>query len=87
MAALLPRVRDIRRCGSAALDLCMIASGRLDAYYERCLKPWDHSAGALIAAEAGAVVAASDDDRVPTVAAAPGVAEEFHRALRDCGAL
>lgn len=81
VASLLPRVRDIRRCGSAALDLCMLASGRLDAYYERCLKPWDHAAGALIAAEAGAVVAASDDDAVPTTAAAPGVAADFLAAL------
>lgn len=87
VAALLPRVRDIRRCGSAALDLCMLATGRLDAYYERCLKPWDHAAGALIAAEAGAFVAPSDDDAVPTVAAAPGIAEEFRLALQDCGAL
>lgn len=87
VAALLPRVRDIRRCGSAALDLCMLATGRLDAYYERCLKPWDHAAGALIAAEAGAIVVTSDDDAVPTVAAAPGVSAEFREALRECGAL
>lgn len=87
LASLLPRVRDIRRCGSAALDLCMLASGRLDAYYERCLKPWDHAAGALIASEAGAVVTTSDDDSVPTVAAAPGVSPEFLDALRDCGAI
>lgn len=87
VAALLPRVRDIRRCGSAALDLCMLATGRLDAYYERCLKPWDHAAGALVAAEAGAVVSTSVDDAVPTVAAAPGVSAQFLEALRDCGAL
>lgn len=87
VAALLPQVRDIRRCGSAALDLCMLATGRLDAYYERCLKPWDHAAGALIAAEAGAVVTTSDDDAVPTVAATPGVSAQFLAALRVCGAL
>ena len=81
VAELLPRVRDIRRCGSAALDLCMLATGRLDAYYERGLKYWDHAAGALIAAEAGAVVAVSDDDAVPTTGAAPGVAAEFLSAL------
>jgi len=57
VAQLLPRVRDIRRIGSAALDLCAVAAGRLDAYYERGLQPWDHAAGALIAAEAGAQVA------------------------------
>jgi myo-inositol-1(or 4)-monophosphatase len=56
VAGLLPRVRDIRRHGSAALDLCAAAAGRVDAYYELDLKPWDHAAGALIAAEAGLVV-------------------------------
>lgn len=81
VAELLPRVRDIRRCGSAALDLCMLATGRLDAYYERGLKYWDHAAGALIAAEAGAVVAVSEDDAVPTTGAAPAVAAEFLSAL------
>ncbi|MET3859884.1 myo-inositol-1(or 4)-monophosphatase [Dietzia sp. 2505] len=85
VADLLPRIRDIRRCGSAALDLCMVATGRIDAYYERCLKPWDHAAGALIAAEAGAVVRVSDDDDVPTAAAAPGVAREFLSAIEALG--
>jgi myo-inositol-1(or 4)-monophosphatase len=87
VAGLLPRVRDIRRCGSAALDLCMVAGGRIDAYYERCLKPWDHAAGALVASEAGAVVAVSHDDSVPTTAAAPGVAQEFLTALAALGGL
>ena len=53
---LLPVVRDVRRIGSAALDLCMVAAGRLDAYYEHGLNVWDWAAGALIAAEAGARV-------------------------------
>lgn len=83
VAGLLPRVRDIRRCGSAALDLCMVAGGRLDAYYERGLKQWDYAAGALVAAEAGAVVAVSDDLAVPTTAASPGVAGEFLGVLDD----
>jgi myo-inositol-1(or 4)-monophosphatase len=56
VAQLLPRVRDIRRYGSAALDLCSVAVGRVDAYYELHLNPWDHAAGALVAAEAGVVV-------------------------------
>ena len=51
---LIPQVRDIRRIGAASLDLCSVACGRLDAYYERGLNPWDHAAGALIAQEAGA---------------------------------
>jgi len=56
VAALLPRVRDIRRAGTSAVDLCSVAAGRVDAYYERGLNQWDYAAGALIAAEAGAVV-------------------------------
>lgn len=51
---LLGECRDIRRMGSAALDLCMVAHGRVDAYYEHDIKVWDYAAGALIAAEAGA---------------------------------
>ncbi|OUE10336.1 Inositol-1-monophosphatase SuhB [Clavibacter michiganensis] len=53
---LLGEVRDIRRIGAASLDLCDVAAGRTDACFERGLKPWDHAAGALIAAEAGARV-------------------------------
>jgi myo-inositol-1(or 4)-monophosphatase len=49
-------VRDIRRYGSSALELCSVAAGRVDAYYEVGLNSWDHAAGALIAAEAGAVL-------------------------------
>ena len=54
LETVLPAVRDIRRAGSAALDLCWVACGRLDAFYEKGLGPWDLAAGALIAAEAGA---------------------------------
>ena len=50
----LPVVRDIRRLGSGALDLCGVAAGRLDAYFEQGLNPWDMSAGLLVAEEAGA---------------------------------
>jgi myo-inositol-1(or 4)-monophosphatase len=53
---LLPEVRDIRRMGSCALDLCAVADGSLDAYLEEGVHAWDHAAGGLIAAEAGAVV-------------------------------
>jgi myo-inositol-1(or 4)-monophosphatase len=56
VAALLPQIRDIRRGGSAAVDLCNVAVGRVDGYYERGLNPWDFAAGALIAGQAGAVV-------------------------------
>jgi myo-inositol-1(or 4)-monophosphatase len=57
VAAVLPRVRDIRRGGSCAVDLCSLAAGRVDAYYERGVNYWDWAAGGLIAAEAGARVA------------------------------
>jgi myo-inositol-1(or 4)-monophosphatase len=53
VARVLPRARDIRRLGSAALDLCFTAAGRFDAYYERGLKPWDLAAGSLLAQRAG----------------------------------
>lgn len=55
-APLLPRIGDLRRLGSAALDLCFLAAGRLDAYYEAGLHPWDHAAGGLIAERAGCAV-------------------------------
>jgi myo-inositol-1(or 4)-monophosphatase len=56
LARVLPKVRDIRRMGSAALDLCGVACGRLDGYYEALLEPWDKAAGALLVEEAGGVV-------------------------------
>ncbi|MFF0501663.1 inositol monophosphatase family protein [Nocardia aobensis] len=82
VARLLPRVRDIRRIGSAALDLCMVAAGRVDAHYEHGLNPWDWAAGALIAAEAGAVLRLPGADSTGaqgalTVAAAAGIADEL----------
>lgn len=55
VASLIASIRDVRRLGSAAIDLCHVASGRVDAYYEEHLNPWDAAAGVLIAAEAGAV--------------------------------
>jgi myo-inositol-1(or 4)-monophosphatase len=55
LARLLPMVRDVRRSGSAAVDLCLVASGRLDAYFEDHLNSWDLAAGLVIATEAGAV--------------------------------
>lgn len=56
VARVLPKVRDIRRGGSAALDLAWLAAGRLDAYYERGLQPWDWAAGRLLVVEAGGAV-------------------------------
>ncbi|MEU4894662.1 inositol monophosphatase family protein [Streptomyces sp. NPDC044780] len=85
----LPRVRDIRRGGSAAIDLCDVACGRLNGYYERGLNPWDFAAGALIAREAGALTGGRPG--VPaatelTVAAPPGLFEPLQRLLEDLGA-
>jgi myo-inositol-1(or 4)-monophosphatase len=77
LVRVLPRIRDIRRQGAAALDLCSVACGRLDAYYERGLAPWDLSAGGLVATEAGAVVTDLAGGPVQgdgVLAAAPGVA-------------
>lgn len=86
VAKILPVVRDVRRIGSAAMDLCMVAAGRLDAYYEHGLHVWDCAAGALIAAEAGARVvlpAPGDPDSTAAlvVAAAPGIADQLLAAL------
>jgi myo-inositol-1(or 4)-monophosphatase len=62
LAGILGRVRDIRRAGSASLDLCWVAAGRLDAYAERGLNPWDHAAGALVVREAGGHVGGFEGD-------------------------
>jgi myo-inositol-1(or 4)-monophosphatase len=80
----LPRVRDIRRAGAAALDLCWVGSGRLDAFFESGLQPWDRAGGLLVAAEAGALtfdIPVEPEPRVLTVAAAPGVAAELRSLL------
>ena len=84
VAQVLPRVRDIRRYGAASVDLCAVACGRVDGYYERGLAPWDLAAGGLIAAEAGATVAglhgrAASGDLV--VAAGPRVFAQLHDLL------
>jgi myo-inositol-1(or 4)-monophosphatase len=86
VARLLPRVRDIRRFGSAALDLCSVAAGRVDAYYELDLNPWDHAAGALVAAEAGCVVTGLPGRPFAqplAIAASPSIAEPFVALLAE----
>ena len=80
LATVLPRVRDIRRAGAAALDLCWCACGRCDAYFERGLKPWDWAAGSLIASRAGLELRelpASDDGPSGLLAAPPGLVDEL----------
>ena len=90
LAQVLPAVRDIRRAGSAALDLCSVACGRIDGYYERGLQHWDHAAGALIAAEAGAWVGTLEGDALDVertvVAARPDLVEALLDLLRAAGA-
>jgi len=90
VATLLPEVRDIRRAGAASLDLCAVASGRLDAYYERGLAPWDLAAGGLVAEESGARVSGLGGllaGESMVVAAAPLLAGDLGRALTEAGAL
>jgi myo-inositol-1(or 4)-monophosphatase len=82
VAALLPQIREIRRGGSAAIDLCFVADGRMDAYYEDGLNPWDESAGLLIASEAGAVHTRLPGGREILVVGAPGVFEKLVELLQ-----
>lgn len=90
LTRVLPRVRDIRRSGSAALDLCQLAEGRVDAYYEHGTHPWDYAAAAVIAQEAGAVVrhpglVDAADDAGLVCAAAPRLWKSFADLLRCTG--
>jgi myo-inositol-1(or 4)-monophosphatase len=87
---LISKVRDIRRIGVGAVDLCYVACGRLDAVYERGLNPWDYGAGALIAAEAGATVGGLDGAPVSpemSIAATPAVFKPLHDALASANPL
>ncbi|GAB2735930.1 inositol monophosphatase family protein [Kitasatospora kifunensis] len=87
--ALMPEVRDIRRGGAAAIDLCDLAAGRLDGYYERGLAPWDLAAGGLIAREAGLLTGGRPGEPASgelVVAAAPGVFEPLQARLEELGA-
>ena len=84
IAALLPYVRDIRRGGSASVDLCSVAAGRLDAFFERGLNYWDFAAGGLIAREAGAAVgglAGQAESTSMAVAAGPGLYQQLDTFL------
>ena len=78
---LLPVVRDIRCMGSAALNLCWVACGRLDGYFEEATKIYDYAAGALIAAEGGAVVEVPRDDGPDLTLAAPSAIADALRAV------
>ena len=89
VAALLPLVRDIRRFGTASLDLCNVATGRLNGYFERTLKPWDHAAGALVAREAGASVIGLRGEPASSdflISAPPELASTLESVLLELGA-
>jgi myo-inositol-1(or 4)-monophosphatase len=84
LASVLPAVRDIRRLGAAALDLCLAAEGRLDAYFEKGLNLWDYAAGALVASEAGLLVDTRDGTGPGStflMAAPPALFPAFSEAL------
>ncbi|WP_037819141.1 MULTISPECIES: inositol monophosphatase family protein [unclassified Amycolatopsis] len=89
-ADLVGQVRDIRRRGAASLDLCAVAAGWLDGFFEHGLHRWDWAAGALVAQEAGATVLlpgeAADLGEDATFAASPGIATELRAALVAGGA-
>lgn len=90
LARLLPVIRDVRRIGSAAVDLCLVAEGRLDAHYEHGLHVWDWAAAALVAVESGALVRLpepGEGDGALLVAAAPGVFSPLIEALDGFGGL
>jgi myo-inositol-1(or 4)-monophosphatase len=79
----LPRVRDVRRAGAAALDLCFVACGRLDGYYERGINHWDWAAGALIVREAGGEVVPLEGGRPGLAAAGPTLVEQLAELARE----
>ncbi|HET8601437.1 MAG TPA: inositol monophosphatase family protein [Segeticoccus sp.] len=85
-AQVLPRIRDLRRGGSAAIDLCSVAAGRLDGYYESGLHPWDLAAGLLVVTEAGGVVRGRGTEppgSALVLAAAPELADGLEAILAD----
>jgi myo-inositol-1(or 4)-monophosphatase len=88
VARMIDQVRDIRRRGSAALDLCWVACGRADAYFEIGLGPWDIAAGDLIAREAGVLTAPFREGLadISVVAAPPALFEGLHALLGRVGA-
>lgn len=82
LARVLPAARDIRCFGSAALNLCWVACGRLDAHYQRKMQLWDYAAGALIAAEAGAAIEPpTEANGGLTVVASPGILDGLIRLV------
>lgn len=90
VSKLIGQVRDIRRIGAASLDLCRVAAGELDAYYEHGLNPWDYAAGELICLEAGIRVGGVGGGAASPellVAAVPSVWEDLHGAIEQAGGM
>lgn len=85
LAQVIDQVRDIRRAGAAAIDLCRVADGTLDAMFERGLQPWDHAAGGLIVREAGGVTGSLDGRPVGESMALAGNAALFDQLARAVG--
>jgi myo-inositol-1(or 4)-monophosphatase len=83
LGGVLPRVRDIRRAGAAALDLCWLAAGRLDAYYERGLNHWDWAAARLVVEEAGGSCADLEPDPHGLAAAHPSLLPSLLDLVRE----
>lgn len=90
VAAVLTAAKDIRRSGSAALDICHVADGRLDAFYESGIQPWDHTAAEVVALGAGAVVGGAAFGAHPskklTWVSAPGISDVFSHFIWGAGA-
>lgn len=83
VSKVLPRARDIRRAGSAALDLAWLACGRFDAFYEAPMEPWDKAAGIVIATEAGATVTELPPPKEGLSSGVIAANETLHAALSD----
>ena len=81
LTSILPRVRDLRRGGAAALDLAWVACGRVDGYFERGLKAWDWGAGRLLVAEAGGLVEDLAGEPHGLVAAGPELVDALRRLV------
>ena len=86
MGRVLPRIRDIRRAGAAALDLCWLAAGRLDGYYERGLGAWDWAAARIVAEEAGAAVVDLEPEPHGLAAAHPALLPDLLDLVREAEA-
>lgn len=85
-AHIVPQLQGIRRAGSAAYDLCCVAAGHFDGYWEMALKPWDVAAGRLLVEEAGGIVIDFRADRgISLIAGGAAVANKLHQEIKKVG--